>query len=109
MTQPEPLPMPVYLRVGDAEEYLIDAVHVTSADQAVPAVAKLLHDFAQGLLEAVAAGPDGPTPPPPAYEGEHGPEIIQRAPRGRLYDLSNEAARAAWPTPRPSPPPTPGG
>ena len=46
----------------------------------------------------------------PLYEGEHGPETVQHGPRGRLYDLSNEAAQAAWPTTSPPPaPPAPGG
>ncbi|MEU2797440.1 hypothetical protein [Streptomyces sp. NPDC007117] len=69
MTQPEPAPMPVYLRVGHGHEALIDTVHVTTPDEGVTEVARLLIGFARGILRANGSNPDDFALAPPAPGG----------------------------------------
>ncbi|MFE7047105.1 hypothetical protein ACFVAM_01855 [Streptomyces californicus] len=106
MNQPEPVAVPVYLRVGEGREEEVATLHPLTATELVYGLADALTEAAEALRRAAAYSPDSYTLAPPEWEGEHGPETIQHSPRGSLYDLSNEAAQAAWPT---TPPPAPGG
>ncbi|WP_329356958.1 hypothetical protein [Streptomyces anulatus] len=69
MTRSEPAPTPVYLRVGHADEALIDTVHVTTPDEGVTEVARLLIDFACGILRADGSNPDDFALVPPSPGG----------------------------------------
>lgn len=102
MTQPDPkpVPMPVYLRVGEGEEFCVAMVMATSLREAVTGIVEALQDAAGAIVNAAQAEQSdfGLAPPSPSDES---PELS----KGTLRDLSNQAARDHWP----SPPPTPGG
>ncbi|MFI7240096.1 hypothetical protein [Streptomyces cyaneofuscatus] len=105
MTQPEPTAAPVYVRVGDGQDAETVQIVATFARRGRDHRDKVIRKAVEAITKATLTSPDD-TPVVIQYEGEHGPETIQHGPRGKLYDLSNEAAQAAWPT---TPPPAPGG
>ncbi|WP_037932845.1 hypothetical protein [Streptomyces sp. SPB78] len=83
----------VRVRVGDEPERRIATAEADTVAEAVLQVATALRTAGEALQAAAETLP-APAPEPP------------HAPRGTLYDPSNEAAREAWPTPAP---PAPGG
>lgn len=92
--------LPIYLRVGDGEESKVATASAASASKVAESIADALFEIAKALVRAGEAGQEGFTLAPPTA-----PDDQQSSPKGSAYDLSNDAARAAWP----SPPPTPGG